>query len=226
VTERDPLRDGDEALRAAFRARTEAEPTPGGCPPSDRVWLAVRGELPVDERRAVVDHTSACGACAEAWRLAVEVTPDPIVAVAPASRTVLPGRWRRQLAPLATAAVLALGLGGAFWFLRGRPSAAPEFRGEQAPVIRSLVSDDRALARVGFRLQWSAGPAGTRYDVRVTTEALAVVANGRGLAEPSFLVPAGSLRSLPAGTRLLWRVEATFPDGERVASPTFVTRLE
>jgi hypothetical protein len=60
----------------------------------------------------------------------------------------------------------------------------------------------------------------------VTTESLQVVATFGQLVEPAVVVPESALVSLPAGTRVLWRVEAVLPDGERVASPTYVARLK
>jgi hypothetical protein len=120
---------------------------------------------------------------------------------------------------------VAVALGAGVWLARApQPIDAP-FRGGDAPVIRSLSDDGEALPREDFRLRWSPGPEGSRYDVRVTTESLEVVADAQRLAEPSFLVPESALVKLPAGGRVLWRVEALLPGGERVASPTFVTIL-
>jgi hypothetical protein len=222
------LQREDEVLRTAWRAREAAAAPAGGCPAASDLWSAVRGELPPEARRAVIDHTSSCAACAEAWRLAVALTPDPIPVSAPKPRSVLAFLPRQStLAPLAAAAVLAVALAGGYWLWQGpRPGRAPEFRGAEAPAIRSLVDDGQALPRGSFRLRWSAGPAGSRYDVHVTTESLQVVGTFRQLAEPALVVPESALASLRAGTRLLWRVEAVLPDGERVASPTYVARLE
>jgi hypothetical protein len=207
-----------ERLRAAFQARRTEVMPPGGCPPATDLWSALRGELSPESRRALVDHTSSCGACAEAWRLAADVNRDPISTQRP---------WTRTLAPLAAAAALVLALGSGFWLWRAPgPVEAPGFRGGDAPVIRSLVREDAALPRQNFRLRWSPGPEGSRYDVRVTTDSLQVLAGGPRLAEPSYLVPEGALAPLPKDSKILWRVEAVLPDGERVASPTFVTRLE
>lgn len=222
------LRDGDEALRAAWRGRRAGSPPAAGCPPASDLWSAVRGELPAEARRAVVDHTSSCAACAEAWRLAVALTPDPIPVAPEAPRSVL--AWLPRpgvLAPLAAAAALVVALAAGFGLLTGpRPGRTPEFRGAEVPVIRSLLGEAQALPRGSFRLQWTAAGEGSRYDVQVTTEALEVVASVQGLAEPVHVVPESALLRLPAGARLLWRVEAVLPDGERVASPTFVARLE
>jgi len=210
--------DADERLRAAFQARRTAATTPEGCPAAADLWSAVRGELPLERRRTLVDHTSACGACAEAWRLAMDLSRE----LPSASRP-----WHKSFAPLAAAAALVLALAGGVWlFWAPRPVEAPGFRGGEAPVIRSLLREDAALPRSDFRLRWSPGPDGSRYDVRVTTESLQVLAGGQRLAEPSFLVPESALAPLPKDSRILWRVEAVLPGGERAASATFVTRLE
>ena len=223
----DALRDGDEALRAAFRGRPAESASPDGCPSAADVWSAVRGELSAEERRAIVSHTASCAACAEAWRLALDVTPDPLpvaAATRPSAFAGLP--WPSAFAPLAAAAALVMALGAGFWLLRPPvPVATPGFRGGDAPAIRSLLREDQALPREDFRLRWSPGPEGSRYDVRVTTESLQVLATVQRLAETSYLVPETALRSLPPGSRLLWRVEAVLPDGERAASPTYITRL-
>ena len=208
----------DEWLRAAFQARRAAATPKESCPAPSDLWSAARGELAVETRRTLVDHTSVCGACAESWRLAMEVSRD----LSPGQRP-----WQRSFAPLAAAAALVLALAGGIWLMqRPGPVEPPAFRGGEAFAIRSLVREDEALPRRAFRLRWSPGPEGSRYDVRVTTESLQVLAGGQRLAEPSFLVPESALAPLPKDSRILWRVEASLPDGERVASPTFVTRLE
>jgi hypothetical protein len=217
MSPQDERHDGDERLRAAFQAR-RTRATQESCPAAADLWSAVRGEGSLESRRALVDHTSACGACAEAWRLAMDVSRDLASARRP---------WHGSFAALAAAAALVLALGGGVW-LSWMPGhvETPGFRGGEAPVIRSLVREDEALPRRDFRLRWSPGPDGSHYDVRVTTESLQVLAGGQRLAEPFFLVPESALAPLPKDSRILWRVEAALPDGERVASATFVTRLE
>jgi putative zinc finger protein len=212
----------DERLRIAFQAPA-ADPAPAGstCPSAADLWGALRAELPEDERRAVVDHVAACPSCAEAWRLGMALSPEVIPAAAtavPARRAVFGGR--PAFASLAAAAAVVLALGG-LWLWRAPQPAAPGFRGASG-AVRSLLEEGEALPREDCRLRWSAGPAGSRYDLRVTTESLQLVATAQGLSEPSYRVPEAALSALPPGSRLLWRVEVVLPDGSREDSPTFV----
>src|SRR5689334_24928550 len=59
-------------LRTAFTAPVPAAWSPESCPEPDRIWEAVRGELPPDEIREIVDHVAVCASCAEDWRIAAE----------------------------------------------------------------------------------------------------------------------------------------------------------
>jgi hypothetical protein len=105
VTHEDPSR-----LARAFRdAGVDARPRED-CPDPDRIWAAVRLELPLDERLAIIDHTSTCPVCAEAWRIAMALRQGDAG-----------GRawWTRRHAgvpewALAAAAALLLVVGGAF----------------------------------------------------------------------------------------------------------------
>src|SRR5690349_316952 len=99
-----------ERLRAAF-ATPDVAPNPKTCPAPETIWAAVRGELPPRELREVVEHTAVCAACAEDWRLAVEIekqTAASQTATVPAGR-VIQGRFG-QLRTWTAAAALAAGL--------------------------------------------------------------------------------------------------------------------
>jgi hypothetical protein len=191
-----------------------------GCPPAERVWDAVRGGVAGRECREIVEHTAACGACAEAWRLAVDLRRE-LASAAPGGAAE---RARRRWAPLAAAAGLLLALGLA-WRL-GLPVAKPAYREPPGTAVQSLIPEDRTLRRERFLLRWSSDAAGARYNLLVSREDLEPVARARGLAEPRFLVPVAALADLPGGARLLWQVEVLLPDGERRLSPTFFARLE
>jgi hypothetical protein len=212
------------SLRRAFAAQPQQTPDLSQCPPPEKIWDAVRGALPADEIAKIVQHTVLCAACAEDWRLAHALQGKEMEAAAPA--TVLPFVPRRHLVrnwSLAAAAVLALCVVGVQLYER-QPGTAAYRESQPASGIRSRVPDGKPLPRDRFVLSWSApAPAGVTYGVQVSTEDLRVVANAEGLKAPEYQVPATALAGLPAGSRLLWRVDADFSDGSRLTSPTFVT---
>ncbi len=229
VDSRDMERE-TERLRRGFAADRGA-PRPADCPPPESIWRAARGELGARDVREVVAHVAACGECAEAWRLArafaeeadgEEGAAEP---VAPAGRRPVLhlGQWAA-----AAAAVLALVAAGLWWSGRpGEVGQAPVYRGEGGEVtIRSQVPEGRALPRDHAELAWSGAPAGSTYDLSVSTEDLRTLDQAEDLEEPRYTVPAKALDGLAAGAKVLWRVEAHLPDGRTVASPTFVTEME
>lgn len=214
----------DQALREAFASL--AETSQEGCPDSDRIWAAVSGELPPQERRELVEEIASNPACAEAWRLALELWRESGGAAIVESPETS-SSWRR-FAPyrgtLAAAAgvVLAVGIG---WFARDLLAPGPEFRNPDSAVIESLVPEDEPQSREPLVLRWDGGPPDASYDVTVMTEDLVSVSTGRGLEVMEFRVPEGVLQELPSGTILLWQVRARAPDGDETVSPTFVLEL-
>ena len=91
--------------------------------------------------------------------------------------------------------------------------------------MKSLVPPDVALPRDAFRLRWTPGPEESRYQVRVTTEELRVLATAADLTSPEFTVEPAVL-SLPSGASVFWQVDVSLPNGERLTSPTFITRVK
>jgi hypothetical protein len=227
-----------DAFRQAFQ---DLAGTPGpGCSGEDlaRIWSAVRGELEADERHAIVERLAADPALAEAWRvahaLAAELSPETDVRqVAAGDSEPRLRSWRlplrlaswRPSPRLAIAAVLVLGVSIAV--LTSRNDSGPAvFRDAGGWTAQSLLAPDAALPRSAFRLRWTAAPEGARYQVRVTTEDLRLLATVADLTTVEVTIDAGQLAALPSGARVLWQVETTFPDGERTRSSTFVTRIE
>ena len=210
----------DELRRVFSESSAHARPTEA-CPEPERLWAACHGELPATETRDVVDHTAACAVCAEAWRLAIEIDDVPAGAREVSSRA-----WKVWGGLAAAAAVAALALLGLQQIRRPGEPEAPVFRESEQTGVRALVSEDRPLPRERCLLRWSSPVEGARFDVHVATEALAVVAQARGLTEAEFLVPVGALDGLPPGAKLLWQVESVSPDGERIESRTFIATLE
>lgn len=215
----DPIND---PLRRAFQGL--AETAGGECSEDDldRIWKAVAGELPVDERRRVVERVGQDPAWAEAWRLAQELwrasESAPAAAVPKRPSLSWPGPWLAAAAAL----VLAVGAGLVVRFL---PPGGDTLRNGAAYVVEPAVSGEPTLPRDAFVLRWNEAPAGTRYQVRVTTDALEMVFTAADLTVPEVTVPAERLSGMPADTRILWQVAATLPSGETVESRTFVVRV-
>lgn len=211
-----------ETMRRRFAA--EGDTATGECPTPERLWAAVHRELPAGERDVLLDHLGACPACAEDWRLAVELARRE---QQPAGGRVLPLRrlGARRYAPLlpaiaASVLLVAVGLG----WQRSRTEQAIE-RGNEPSAVRSLVDAARPLPRERALLRWSALP-GARYDVWVHSEDMDLLAAEQGLTRSEYLVPESALAGLPRGARLVWRIEAEPPGGERVSSDTFVIPLQ
>lgn len=210
-------------LRRAFGSMSHA-PEPAACPPPEKIWEAVRGELPATQARTVVEHMAACPSCAEDWRLAIALQkPATASNVIPAAERFALGRRLRNWG-LAAAAVLALAVVGVQ--MVPRSDVQPTYRGD-GMTIQALVDEGQSLPRQQFLLRWSAPETpGATYDVEVSTEDLRVIAIGDDLREPQFLVPAHALAGLPPGARLMWKVDAELPQGGHVTSTTFFTTVD
>lgn len=215
-------------VREAFVCAS-GRPRPEECPPPERIHEAVSGALAPGEVRSVIEHTVACPDCAEDWRIARELEAQE--EAASPLRTDRRGwggltRW----GAVAAAVVVALLAVGA-WLTPDRwplgVDEPPVFRqAEDGEAIRSLVPAEEPLLRDEAVLSWEGGPEDATYDLLVSTEELEPVADASGLEEPRYRIQPQDLADLPPGTELLWRVEATAPDGRRVRSPTFVAVLE
>lgn len=207
-----------QRLRSAFASLAEDAQTRPDCPDPDRIWRAVRAEPGPQETAGIVAHIAACPVCAESWRIAIELGAAPRSARA-APR---PRRWVRWGAFAASLAAASLAV-----FVATRPPAPPPtYRDGEVAVLRSVVPEDRALRRAECLLRWTGGPPRARYSITVVTETLEPVARAQGLDRPEYRLSQHALRSIPAGGRLLWRVEALAEDGSRYASATFVARVE
>ncbi len=215
-----------EALRAAL-ALLSANAAPGpDCPVPDSIWEALRGGMSARSTVAIVEHTSRCHACAEAWRLGHELAGQrraetSEVARATAFRAPAFGVW----ASLAAAALLLIAVG--IGVVIPPPGQHPDVtRASPEGTIRSLVEATAPLPRDACVLKWSAEAAGTRYTLRVGTQDLTPIASVQRLEQPEYQVPESSLETLPPGATIVWRVEATLPDGRRIASQAFMNKIE
>ena len=212
-------------LRAAFQAPAGAAPAPETCPDPETIWAGVRGELPPQEMREVLDHVASCAACAEDWRLAAEIEREASRGATAAPGKVIVGRFGR-FRSLAAAAAIAAGLLVAVNVYRDSGPQEPTYRNAEQTDVRSLLPEGAALPRQGAVLRWSPVPGATSYDVQVSTEDLQVVATAQGQTATEYRIPESGLRNLAPGTSLLWQVDAVFPDGTRQSSPTFTSPLK
>ncbi|NOZ94319.1 MAG: zf-HC2 domain-containing protein [Acidobacteria bacterium] len=224
MTRREP---GDLArLRDAFSAEAWAPPGTG-CPDAEELWASAAGELDPQADQKILLHLAECAQCSGAWRLAREIVSPGETAEERVVRLEKGRRsrtWRRP-AYLAAAATLLIGLGLGTGLLINRrgPASQPVYRQQRASVNIVASPQTQRLPRSACRLRWSAGPAGSRYDLTVTTKDLDILAVVRGLTEPEHLLPP---EKIPRSTReILWRVTVHLPGGGSVSSKTFSSRI-
>jgi hypothetical protein len=222
-----------EALRRAWAAADaearagEPVTTGGERPASERIWRAVAGELPPAEVRELAAAAARDGEVAEAWRLARELHA---ALPADAARVLTRTPWRvgsAAGAPLrwALAATLAAAIGAGLWLrlgpVGGSGGEQPIRGGEPAQQIAPAIPDGAVLSRRDLVLRWSPLSDGeARYTLRLTTAELEVLAEARDLAAAEYRVPAELLEGVPAGSTLLWQVDARLPDGRVLSSST------
>lgn len=220
-----------EKLRQGFAELGErGEPGPD-CPEPDRLWAAAAGEGTAEERQAVIAHTATCASCAAAFRLARGLASEGSTAAGGTLRA-LPDRspWRRWGVPFAAvAAVLAVALlvpSPLSHTLSTWVSPTPSYRGGEKVEVFSRLAEEATLPREAADLIWSEGPAGSRYEVRVSTRGGDEVAVESGLETPRYRIPESALAGSPVGARLYWQVRMLPPDGPAVISKTFSVRIE
>lgn len=212
-----------ESLRAAWAALPPAD-RPQGCTPPDDIWEAVAGHRTEEDVRAMLEHSLGCADCAALWRLARELAAAGIGAAegaAPPVHFLRRARWVVGAGALAAAAVLVVALVPRLT-ARHEP---PVVRGGEAEGLRPLAAG-ASLVRAHPVLRWTGAPEGSRYTVTVSTADLTVLFRKGGLATPEVDLPPGTLAGVPSGADVVWRVEATLPDGRRMTSGAFLSRVE
>lgn len=213
---------GLDRLRGWFQAVRDIDDGGKRCPQAERLAESAAGRLSVAEQEAVVLHLADCGACAASWRLARELLVEvefTRASVGAPSRS----RWIGLAA--AAAAVTAIGV-----FLMQRPGerevTSPVFREAAAVELKAAVDPDLPLPRDRLVLRWSGAPAGTVYDLRVTSERLEPLYRVFELDVPEQLVPAEAVGGLEPGSVILWSVSARLPEGRHLPPVTFRATVE
>ena len=169
-------------------------------------------------------HLGECGACAAAWRVAREMARD---SAAGAEVSPHRGAWRSaRLRWGAAAALLIAAAALGVPFTGPWTTEPPVYRAQEGYRLAPAGEDGETLPRDSFVLLWTPGPAGSTYDVRVTSAELDLLARGSGLEQARFQVPEAALVELPSGARVFWQVTAHLPDGRRVDSASFLALIE
>jgi hypothetical protein len=213
-------RDVETALKDAFQSMAVQSSRDCAAEDVERIWQAVSGTLEIEQRRDLIDRMATDPALAQAWRVAHELER---ARQGQSTLTVAPPRPWMRMALMGMAATLILAAGIRLYVDR---TPADVYRAGAALVVESQIASDAALPRDAFVLRWKAGPDGSRYSVRVTTEDLTLLTTATDITSPEFTVPGDSLSPLASGTRVLWQVVMSVPSGETISSQTFVVRIQ
>ena len=198
-----------ERFRAALARLADAPGWPEV--DSERLFSALHGDMPPEQRRAVVDELIRNPQAAAAWRLARELAPEE------------PGAFVRSWRWMSVAAMLLL-IAGAAWLIVPWRAADPVLRGGESRTVASLVPED-VLSRTEPVLRWT-GLEGARYRVRVLTPELELLDEAGDLVAPEYRLREDVLRKIPAGGRILWQVETRVRGTSPVVSLTFNTQVK
>lgn len=184
------------------------------CPSAEQLWGTAVGELRREEATDVVMHSARCARCASALRMALEMEGA-------SARPVRPARtWRLGWLGLGAAVAAALAVAVIELPRLWRPEVMVRERGAPSTGLRSLLPPG-PRPRAGLALAWSSEPGALRYQVTLATLDLQVRFQKAGVTGTRVEVPESALAGLPAGSRLVWRVEAVLGDGRTVDSPGF-----
>jgi hypothetical protein len=206
-----------DTLRRAFAARSQSPAVLTQCPASELLFEAASGALERSQQLKIVDHVSQCSECTMAWRLAMELGARP---TAPAVRAG--ASWMPRFA-LAASVIVSVGL--AAYFLIPVKEEEPSYRQAVHPLAPTSLTAGK-LARDRFLLRWSPGPPGSSYTLRLSTIELVPLFLEQNITTAEFLVPASVLANVESDQQLLWQVQIRLPDGQRVASDTYVVTLD
>ncbi len=229
----------DEALIRAFARSEAADPHDEPVDP-DALWTAARGRASPDEVGALASRMAEDPELAEEWRMAARFaeaaeqeaddslasSDEPGADAPPTTPSAAANdagglRWIGGLALLAAAVLLVLA-----WPGRGATpyvDEAGDLRGGAGSI--AAVRGEGPVPAANAVLEWSEVPDAVRYELFVSTDRLAVVSEALALTDNHHTIEPAVLAEIPAGSELVWRVEAVKADGARVVSETFVATL-
>ena len=188
---------------------------------AERIFEALHGEMPPEERQAIVEQLVTNPAAAESWRLAREMSPKPMVDNA-VDRVLDARRPAWQWMSVAAAVLLAAGVG--WQFAPWRQADEPVYRGVESRAIASALPQGDDLSRAQPVLRWS-GIEGARYRVRVLTADLQLLEESPEDSATEYTLGPETLARIPPGAQILWQVDARIPGEVVVTSPTFTNRV-
>ena len=206
---------------ARWRAALASLAERPGWPPADaeRIFAALHGDLPAEERRAVIEELVRNPDAAAVWRLARELPPEERLPARPARS------WARAATWSAMAATVLLAIAFGWQFGDRQVSQEPAYRSVVGRSIESLLPPDAPLPRAQPVLRWTP-VEGARYRIRALTADLEVLEEVDDLRTPEHRLGAVTLSRVPSGGELLWQVEARVHGEPLLVSPTFTVRLE
>ena len=221
----------DASLVVAFRSAAEHSHPRSDCPHHERVWDAVRLQVPLEERLGIIDHLGECPTCAEAWSLAAELAAaeraangEPTVQPqlqAPERRRVemraflpLGSMFGRNALPIAMAVLLVLSLGAVFVVYRQlavrievppeATAAAPVPSAYRIKAVLNREQDGMKIPVEPFERLSSSVRLSMDIDISVPLYVYLVRGDQRGNSSLMFPSPdSGTRNPLPAGSHRL-----------------------
>lgn len=205
------VENGDfERIREHFLSTSPSDRPRPDCPAPELLWEGIQDQLPPQQLSSLLGHVAECPICTESWRLGRELGSPPVESSGSAT-------WLKAAAGLLLVVAAAI-----IWLLVYQQEPIPSLR---TPDQEQLVLHTETCPASSCLLQWS-GIEGTVYDVTVLDEQLEVVAQAKGLTQPSFPVPADNLLALDAGSHLRVGIVARRPEQGVVAEQSSRVRLE
>jgi hypothetical protein len=231
----------DDRLREDFASAQNIAVDVASCPDTSLIWGSAAEELTGDENESLLRHTTTCGACAAAWRLARELLAEDLPQMLSDETSGKPidepsrfaggrrptARSRPWWLGLAAAATLVLAV--SFLAIQQFQNVGPDepvYRTPSGGGLASEIDPSTPMPRDDLILRWSGAPDGTTYDLRVTTDRLAPLHRTFGIERTEHSVPEDALADLPPGAVILWNVTAHLPDGRRWTSNSFRATVE